>query len=497
MGNGRGSHPVGHTPLRSWLCLVLLVTALVTITGVQPARAAAANPPGGDSGGLYDQFIVKYRSGSRQRSDGAALQAVLDGKAANFSRKGRKVGLLRQRRMAIGADVIRSSVKLDRISAESLMREIADDADVEYVEPDYLMQIDLSPNDPRYHQQWGFFESAGINIERAWDVTTGAGTVVAVIDTGITSHPDLDPNVLQGYDFISSADTARDGDGRDGNPRDEGDLTVGGTSSSWHGTHVAGTVAAVANNGLWGAGAAPNAKVLPIRALGKGGGRTSDIADAIVWAAGGRVAGVPDNSYPAEVINMSLGGIIHVPCSATYADAISTAMSLGSTVVASAGNSNSEPSAPANCPGVISVAAIDKGGRRWDETQNGYPGVGSNYGASVTLAAPGAGIFSTENSGSTTPGDATFGVKYGTSMAAPHVSGVIALVQACADRHRSPTEVKRIVAGTAKPFPVQPDHPIGSGIVDAAAAVGGANDRRIYAGEMLNPAILHLLLGNH
>ena len=137
-----------------------------------------------------------------------------------------------------------------------------------------------------------------MRVPGAWDRTTGSGATVAVIDTGITSHPDLDRNVVPGYDFISNSAAARDGGGRDSNPRDEGDWyaagecgTAGASDSSWHGTHVAGTVAAVADSrGV--VGVAPNAKIQPIRVLGKCGGSLSDIADAVVWAAGGTVAGL-------------------------------------------------------------------------------------------------------------------------------------------------------------------------------------------------------------
>ena len=154
-----------------------------------------------------------------------------------------------------------------------------------------------------------------MRIPGAWDVATGTGVTVAVIDTGITAHPDLDANVLPGYDFVSDATAARDGNGRDANAQDQGDWYAAGEcgqptagNTSWHGTHVAGTVAAVTGNATGVAGVAPNAKVVPVRVLAKCGGSLSDIADAIVWASGGTVAGIPANANPAKVINMSLGG---------------------------------------------------------------------------------------------------------------------------------------------------------------------------------------------
>lgn len=194
-------------------------------------------------------------------------------------------------------------------------------------------------------ERWAFgTTNAGLNIRPAWDKATGSGTVVAVIDTGITSHADLNANILAGYDFISDATTARDGNGRDSNAADEGDwyaanecgAGIPAASSSWHGTHVAGTVAAVTNNTTGVAGTAYGAKVVPVRVLGKCGGSLSDIADAIVWASGGTVSGIPANANPAEVINMSLGG--GGSCSTTMQNAINGAVSRGTTVVVAAGN---------------------------------------------------------------------------------------------------------------------------------------------------------------
>ena len=252
------------------------------------------------------------------------------------------------------------------------MRKLAADPNVEYVEVDQIMRATLTPNDTRFSEQWGFGTSnASINVQPAWDKATGTGVVVAVIDTGITNHPDLNANILPGYDFISDAAMARDGGGRDSNPNDEGDWYganecgsgIPASNSSWHGTHVAGTVAAVTNNSTGVAGTAFNAKVVPVRVLGKCGGYTSDIADAIVWASG-TVSGVPANANPAEVINMSLGG--GGTCSATYQNAINGAVSRGTTVVVAAGNSNTNVSSsvPANCANVIAVAATTSAGAR-------------------------------------------------------------------------------------------------------------------------------------
>ncbi|MDQ3206408.1 MAG: S8 family serine peptidase [Pseudomonadota bacterium] len=423
------------------------------------------------SSATHDQFIVKYHDGSVQNASAEALSKALDA-AANGARGGKALGLRQVRRVATGAEVVRSSRKLDRVEAEILMRQLAADPNVEYVEVDQMLQPTLSPNDTYYaSNQWHYFEAAGgIKADQAWDVTTGSGVVVAVLDTGITTHSDLGANILAGYDFISDSAAARDGNGRDSNAADQGDWTAANecgythpaSNSSWHGTHVTGTVAAVTNNSTGVAGVAFGAKVVPVRVLGKCGGRTSDIADGIIWASGGSVSGVPANANPAEVINMSLGG--GGTCSSTYQNAINSAVGRGTTVVVAAGNSNAETSGsvPANCSNVIAVASTTRTGARSSF---------SNYGSLIDVAAPGSDIASTINSGTTTPSTASYALNSGTSMAAPHVAGVVALMQAKASSPLTPAAVESTLKSTLRPFPVSIDKPIGSGIVNARAAV--------------------------
>ena len=238
---------------------------------------------------------------------------------------------------------------------------------------------------------------------------------MAVLDTGYRPHVDLVGNIIPGYDFIISTAVSNDGNGRDPDASDPGDWTAT-RNSSWHGTHTAGTIGAVTNNSLGVAGVAFNAQIQPVRVLGTGGGFTSDITDAIVWASGGSVAGVPNNTTPANVINMSLGG--SGACSSAMQTAINGAVGRGTVVVVSAGNSNidAKNQNPANCKKVIPVAAVGrKGGKA------SY----SNFGNIVKIAAPGGDlnefVYSTLNFGTTTPaGDAYAGYQ-GTSMAAPHL----------------------------------------------------------------------------
>ncbi|HYE87787.1 MAG TPA: S8 family serine peptidase, partial [Vicinamibacterales bacterium] len=254
-------------------------------------------------------------------------------------------------------------------------------------------------------------------------------------------------------------------------PSDTGDA-ANGYPSSWHGTHVAGTVAAVTNNAKGVAGVAFNAKVVPVRVLGKQGGYTSDIADAIVWASGGSVTGVPANANPAEVINMSLGG--QSTCSSTYQNAINTAVNNGTTVVVAAGNSNMDVAnfTPASCNNVIAVAANDKEGNRASY---------SNYGAKIDVTAPGGetatttkGVLSTLNSGTTSPSTESYAFYQGTSMAAPHVAGLVALMQSVAPSPKSPADIESLLKSTARALPGSCSGGCGAGIVDALAAVNAA-----------------------
>ncbi|WP_369934022.1 S8 family peptidase [Xanthomonas tesorieronis] len=416
------------------------------------------------------RFIVTYRDGARPALSARAAP-LADAARILPARRGRALGLASLRRLATGADVVGADRALDRVEAETLMRRLAADPAVKSVEVDLLLRPTLVPNDPGLSQQWAFgTTSAAINVRPAWDVASGKGVVVAVIDTGITAHPDLAANVLPGYDFISDPLVAGDGGGRDANAADPGDGYAAGTcgagtpgaASSWHGTHVAGTIAAATNNAAGVAGTAFNARLLPVRALGKCGGYLSDVADAIVWASGGSVAGVPANPTPAQVINLSLGA--GGACSATMASAIAAAVARGTNVVVAAGNSNSDVagSVPANCPNVIAVAAT---------TSTGARASFSNYGAGVDIAAPGQGILSTLNTGTLAPAAAGYASYSGTSMAAPHVAGVAALVLSAALNPLTPADLEARLKATASVLPVPCTLGCGAGLVNAGAAV--------------------------
>ncbi|MBB2759467.1 UNVERIFIED_ORG: serine protease [Xanthomonas campestris] len=454
---------------------ILSAAALTSLLLATPAFAGEVYLDGLATAQTHQKFIVTYKDGSTALASPTALSTSLRTAARAVPAKaGKALGLNSVRRLALGPELVKADRALDRAEAETLMRQLASDPNVQSVEVDQILHATLTPNDTRLSEQWAFgTTNAGLNIRPAWDKATGANVVVAVIDTGITTHADLNANILPGYDFISDATTARDGNGRDSNPADEGDwyaanecgTGIPAANSSWHGTHVAGTVAAVTNNTTGVAGTAYNAKVVPVRVLGKCGGSLSDIADAIIWASGGSVSGIPANANPAEVINMSLGG--GGTCSTTMQNAISGAVSRGTTVVVAAGNdsANVSGSLPANCANVIAVAATTSAGAKASY---------SNFGTGIDVSAPGSAILSTLNSGTTTPGSASYASYNGTSMAAPHVAGVVALVQSVAPSALTPAAVETLLKNTARALPGACSGGCGAGIVNADAAVTAA-----------------------
>jgi len=438
--------------------------------------------------GPATRFIIKYKD-SAAADIASALPASVGQqmKAERMAQKAQRLSshagenMRFVRGMALNKHaVFRAERKLSKQETARMLAMLAQDDEVEMVEEDVMLRATATPNDTQFSNQWHYFESTGgLRAPAAWDNATGQGVVVAVLDTGYRPHADLNANILPGYDMISDSFVGNDGNGRDSDARDPGDWTDAGEcgdnyppsfqGSSWHGTHVAGTVAAVTNNNNGVAGVAYNAKVVPVRVLGKCGGYTSDIADGIIWASGGTVSGVPANANPADVINMSLGG--GGSCSSTTQSAINTARSNGTVVVIAAGNDNDNANNynPGNCAGVVNVASTGRNGGR---------AYYSNYGTSIDVAAPGGamnsandpnGILSTYNTGTTTPGSDSYGYSQGTSMAAPHVAGVAALIKQ-AKPSATPDEVEQILKSTTRSFPATCTS-CGTGIVDANAAV--------------------------
>ena len=373
-------------------------------------------------------FIVTYAPGTAEAANAnIAARRLADAsrqvaRSGLMAKRGPSAGLGYQRRLSVGGDVLRATRLLALDEAAAARAALAAQPGVARVEYDYVLQASLRPNDTRYAEQWAMTDAdAGLRAEAAWDLSTGTGVIIGVLDTGLARHTDLDANVVPGYDFITSVTTAGDGNGRDADASDPGDF-ANGRNSSWHGTHVAGIAAARGNNAAGIAGLAFSAKVMPVRVLGRGGGTTSDIADAIVWASGGAVAGVPTLSAAnaADVLNLSLGG--PGTCTSALQSAIASAASRGVPVVVAAGNDARDAGGytPANCPGVITVAAVGANSARASF---------SNFGAVVDVAAPGVSILSTANAGTQVPGGENFLAYSGTSMAAPYVSATLALVQ--------------------------------------------------------------------
>ena len=297
--------------------------------------------------------------------------------------------------------------------------------------------------DPYYYEQWYLYGSYGVNAPKAWSalpVPYQSQVVVAVIDTGFASHPDLDPQLVPGYDFVSVEQTSNDGDGWDPDASDPGSYNSNPAStSSWHGTHVAGLIGAAAN-GIGIVGVAPGIKLQSVRALGGTGGRSSDLMAAVTWASGGTVQGVPANPTPAKVINISMGTTTANACDSGVQSAFTAAIGRGVSIVTSAGNgdTNNQPmeavySYPGNCYGSINVGATNS---------EGSAAYYSNYGLGVDISAPGGDdrvntetpadsngmILSTFNAGDRLPAEASFAFDEGTSMAAPLVAGAIAML---------------------------------------------------------------------
>ena len=430
--------------------------------------------------------------------------------------------------------VMRLTHAMPLAEVERITAKLATDPNILFAEPDRRKYPHATPSDPRYNLQWNLFEAAGgINAPTAWDVTTGsASVVVAVLDTGILfNNPDISGRTIPGYDFIGSDDgniasraggdfgtqffTANDRNGREADPSDPGDwidpndkntfftlpaCTI--SDSSWHGTFVASVFGAAANNGFGIAGVDWNARILPVRVLGKCGGYDSDILDGARWAAGITVVGAGNqlvtNPNPAQVINLSLGGPAS-GCPPMEQNAINEVLATGrvKAIVTSAGNESQDAAlnSPGNCAGVINVAATDRNGGKADY---------SDFGPAITLSAPGGfinkndpsdtgvnGLIDTANCGTTGPitvaqncpvvlDRTRTGSPYiaffvtGTSFSAPQVAGAVSLMLSVNPTLNS-TQIRSVLTSTARAFPFGSNctttFGCGAGILDLSSAV--------------------------
>ncbi len=534
---------------------VALLTPLVAHAAATPSGAASA------------RVIVKFKADSAllRKSAASADQAQRDQALA----LGARVGLPMRAGFGIGERT--QVVFVSGMSSEALAARLAAEKDIEYAVPDRRKTRAAVPNDPLYATggtpdtsnliggpvvgQWylkppSSAARSAINAQSAWDMPAATSTpvVVAVLDTGIRAdHPDLAGKLLPGYDFvgedrIQNSDftftylttflTAKDGDGWDDNPTDEGDgITAAEANdpsglfykctqqnndgtyreepSSWHGTQVSGIIGAATDNGRGMASVGrERVRVLPVRVLAKCGGWDSEIIAGMRWAAGLFVdSTVSANRNPAKVLNLSLGGVGSCRVGESpYPSEIAEITAAGVTIVASAGNgSGLAVSEPANCPGVIGV-----GGLRHEGDKVGY----SDIGPELSLSAPAgncvninegepclypilttanAGLFDpvTHAAGGSVYTDA-FYATIGTSFSAPLVAGTAALMLSV-NPNLSPLQVQQLLMNTSRVFPAYSDIPTcrepdgipqeqcncttttcGAGMLDAAAAVQAA-----------------------
>ena len=476
---------------------VTLGNGVFAVTAVDDAKAAAfatglrergsvlwAQPKGADASAPATLSQTEYhgRMLAITMKSGANASAVV---SALAQRTGQTLSLKRVtsgNRAMVVFPVGTTAASLAAVSVAAFA-----DASVISAERVKVLRHQWIPNDTMWSQQWALGSGVGgIRAALAWDLTPSGTVAVAVIDTGIRAHPELDGKRMSGYDMIRNEIIAGDGDGRDPDATDTGDSDEGLDCSSnydfmstWHGTHVAGIIAASSNNGTGMVGVAPNARIISVRALGRCGGVEEDVADSIRWAAGVPVAGVPNNPNPAKVLNLSLGGT--GPCGSNMQAAVDAAINRGAVVVVAAGNSAETVSnfSPANCKGVIAVAAGNLLG-----DLSSY----SNYGTGVAITAPGGdsgdlpGVISTLNGGITQPAVPSYATYSGTSMAAPHVAGVVALMLT-RDPALTAGQVINRMLGASRTFVPGSDCGVvpglcGAGLLDAPNAVAAVTPNR-------------------
>jgi serine protease len=440
-----------------------------TITaGASLGASVLPGVPAGASEVIAGRVILEFKPGLRTQSLGP-LQVRAQGQMRHLEPV---------RALAQGA-ILYALPGATQNETVQVAQTLAARTDVLYAEPDrriHALQTSnptaVTPNDPFFPDAWWLTDNpGGLNALNAWKVSTGLNgsglgdTVIAVIDTGVAvNHPDLQAKILPGYDFITDSGIAADGDGRDANPDDPGDA-----GQSFHGSHVAGLAAASSNNSLGMTGVSWGSRLLPVRVLGVGGGAISDFVDALIWSAGLPVAGVATNQHPATVINASLGGL--EACSSATQTAIHRAIRAGSSVVVAAGNDAQDAwnSSPANCDGVIVVGASVLGGAFAPY---------SNTGTRLDVIAPGGSSGGLPNRGLTstikTPtGEFGYGIKAGTSMATPLVSGTVALIKSVKP-NMTPAQIRTVITSSLHPMPGCSPPGVGScasGLLDAARAL--------------------------
>jgi serine protease len=445
------------------LAPIALLLVMLLSGGVM-AQSSAQDAPGA----LPARFIVQLR--------GAATSAAV-AQDSDLNAIATRAGLhvLEARHIVAGIHLLR----VQGSPAAQTLERLRADPHVLYAEVDQRRYPQATPDDPLFDGQWYMqnAQAAAVDAVDAWDLTSGSkGVVIAELDTGVRfDHPDLrgtgGNRLLPGYDMISSVETGNTGLGRNPNASDPGDwvsasdtkmaqfATCTVTNSSWHGTRVAGILGALTNNSVGIAGMTWSGWILPVRVLGKCGGYDSDILAGMAWAAGMSVEGVPDNPYPARIINMSLGAV--GSCPESYQQLLEQLVSAGVLVVASAGNEGGPVDAPANCTGVAGITGLREVG-----TKVGF----SSLGPQIALSAPAGNcvnitagepclfsIETTTNSGTTVPQTNTYTDEYnynvGTSFSAPIVAGIAGLMLAVNGNLTGGQLIGRLELGATTPFP--------------------------------------------
>lgn len=490
----------------SCLWLLCMVLALPVVAGTKWGAAPRLRQV---HDARVEQLIIQYhdngQSGDRQAGAAGTAAPSAGSRVARSAALAEVSGLRYLRSVSPRLHVVRLDQALPADQAQALLQRLRADPAVLSVAVDRRVRRASVPTDPYFvgpsaRYQWHLQNSSsvpgGINARAAWAGSTGTGVVVAVLDGGYRPHADLVGNLARdgrdnviGYDFILDLWTANDGGARDADALDPGDWVPrseqglcadGDPQSSWHGTHVAGLLGAKAN-GLDGVGVAFGAHVLPVRVLGRCGGYESDVLMAARWAAGLAVDGIAVNPRPARVINLSLA--VDGSCASGAQEVVDEIRHAGVSIVAAAGNgSDTSIGSPANCKGVVAVTA---------HTREGDSADYANVGPGVSISAPGGDaaqpIFSTLNTGSegpdASPGGDTWGGMYGSSMATPMVSGVLALMAAVRP-DLSMASLEGLLRDTARGFPDggyclrNPDGLApgfcGTGLLDAGAAVMAA-----------------------
>lgn len=464
--------------MRFIVAAVMLLAASVAAQG-QENNPVRRQPSGTDD--ATDSIIVKWR-GTEAKTASAATRNQKATTAAGVSMR-------KQQSLTADTDVMQMSQKLSGAALNETLQRLQNDPNVEYASPNLRRHLHATTtSDPRLVDQWYLLgdQPAATRTNSAWDTTQGSSSiVVAVLDTGVRfEHPDLSGKVLAGYDFVTDTTIANDGGGRDADASDPGDWVsttdlqnstfddCSLSDSSWHGTRVSGLIGAATDNGEGVAGAAWNTLILPVRVLGKCYGVDSDIIAAMRWAAGLAVDGVPTNTTPAKIINLSLGGT--GTCSTAYQNAVNDVIAQGVLVVASAGNDGGPVNSPANCDGVLGVAGL-----RHIGTKVGYSSLGTEVGISapagncVNVAEGDTCLYSILvpiDTGLTVPeasdysgnilddddaddNDAdTPAPNLGTSFSAPMAAAAAALVEAV-DPTLTPTKVANLLKESATTFP--------------------------------------------